>query len=385
MTAPFNRPLRATIICLACLAPVSAQDPASSDNPDQFAFAMLPFVGSGTVGVAQDPAGAQIPAEEFYFWDRERPDRDAPYGVPNTQVVDVGQWLVSYTFNFEYSKGLRDSRDNLGLAQLAPNFTDAPTKLKAQTHSIQALYGWDGDWTVFATLPVHAREMDNVNRTMGSYTTRSSGLGDLVLGGIRTVGEIDDELIRLHFGLEIPTGSIDETDADAAGVERVLPFAMQPGTGTFNLRPGVTYMAQMETWSWGLQGNGRVHIDKNSDDWAIGDSFDMTVWGQRPFNEDVSGSLRLQGESRGDYHGVSTALDPNGMTGPNPLRNPIESGKNQGGTRIDLLGGLNFDLTRVPDKTNRIAIEFGVPIDQWVDGPQLSLDWLATFGWQLSF
>jgi len=386
IAAPSRMPFGiATALLLASSA--GAQDAFGSDDPLALTRAMLPFAGSTVVASSQDTTGVPSTDDDgFTFWDTDRPDRDSPYGVMNTQVLDVGQWLVSYTYQYQSFDRLRDSRDNLGPAQLfAAGFTVASTGMDAETHQLQALYGWDGDWTMFATLPIHVREMDNVTSGGNSFSTRSSGIGDLILGGIRTVGEIDGEIVRVHFGLEIPTGSIDETDADATGTERILPFRMQPGSGTFNLRPGITYQAQLETWSWGVQGHGRVHIEKNSDDWAVGDRFDLSLWAQRPLSDNLAGSLRFDYHSWGDYHGQSTARDPGLTTGPDPTRNPIESLKNQGGTRADVVGGFNLDLDRAEGRTNRLALEIGVPIDQWLDGPQLALDWLATFGWQLSF
>ena len=37
------------------------------------------------------------------------------------------------------------------------------------------------------------------------------------------------------------------------------------------------------------------------------------------------------------------------------------------------------------DQLHRVAIEVGAPVDEWLDGPQLSSEWMATVGWQLSF
>jgi len=38
---------------------------------------------------------------------------------------------------------------------------------------------------------------------------------------------------------------------------------MQPGTGTFDLMPGVLYAGTIAPWSWGLSYRARVALDYN--------------------------------------------------------------------------------------------------------------------------
>jgi len=358
---------------LALAPSTAAQTSIGSDDPHELALGMAPYAGSSLLFSSQG---------EVAYWDHDRPDRDAPLGVPFTQTLDVGQWLVAYTYHYTSKEGLRDGSVDFTSANLfAPpfNYTVLPTEMTTQTHQLEALYGWDGDWTVFARLPVHVKDMDNLTSTMATFETSSSGIGDVMLGGARTVGEIDGELIQLHIGLSIPTGSIDERDRDQNGMSQLLPYTMQLGTGTFDLHPGVTYKMQLESWSWGLQGRGRIHIEKNSDDWAVSDGFTFSGWAQTPFNDTTSGSLRVELNSWGDYHGENLELEAR------QNENPLNDEAFQGGMRIDLLAGLNVDLGRDSQRSQRVVIEGGVPVDEWLDGPQLSVEWLLTVGYQLGF
>ena len=53
--------------------------------------------------------------------------------------------------------------------------------------------------------------------------------------------------------------------------------------------------------------------------------------------------------------------------------------------RLDLLFGVNFMMPHGFLKGNRLAIEFGKPIYQRLDGPLLKNDYKFTIGWQNSF
>jgi hypothetical protein len=357
---------------LALTGSLHGQDSFGSDDPVGLTLGMA---RAGTTTLYQTQGGAT-------YWDTDRPDRDAPYGVPYTQTVDVGRWLVAYSYDYTSEDGLRAGRTDLTSAQLfmpPSTYTSVPTSMTTQTHQLEALYGWDGDWTVFAQLPVHVKHMDNVTSTGQTFGTSSSGVGDVLLGGVRTLGEIDGEMVQVHIGLAIPTGSFDERDDDQNGMSQMLPYTMQLGTGTFGLYPGVTYKQQRETWSWGLQARGDTNIGKNSDDWGASNTLTLNGWMQRPLSERTSASVRLEGHSWGDYHGQSAELEAR------QDENPANNEKFQGGTRVDLLAGMNFDLGPGHERTQRIALEAGLPLDEWNDGPQLSVEWFVSLGWQMAF
>jgi hypothetical protein len=47
--------------------------------------------------------------------------------------------------------------------------------------------------------------------------------------------------------------------------------------------------------------------------------------------------------------------------------------------------GLNLIFDLGPLKTQRLALEGGMPVYQHLDGPQLETDWLITAGWQFAW
>ena len=57
----------------------------------------------------------------------------------------------------------------------------------------------------------------------------------------------------------------------------------------------------------------------------------------------------------------------------------------RGGKRVDAVIGLNYLHSSGILKGNRLAVEFGLPIYQYLDGPQLETDYRLMAGWQFAF
>jgi hypothetical protein len=318
--------------------------------------------------------GAESPG-----WDWTRPDAMAPAGVSHSRPVAEGQWRLSYTLEIQEFGGLRDGRDDLANGALfSSGFSTLPSEATFQTRSLNVQHGLGDGWSVFGTLPLIDREMVNLTG-MGasSFTSRSSGIGDVSLGAAYELIVCNGRLLRLNLGMSLPTGSVDERDTDENGASFLLPYAMQRGTGTHDLLPGVTMIFQEPSWSWGVQAQARVHMGTNSEGWSWGPSMETSAWASRGWTESVSTSLRLMGDFSSDLHGDADDASP--------FRNPLEATGAQGGDRLDIAGGVQWLLDDRPGVSNLLSLELALPVDEWVKGPQLSTDWRLVLGWQWSF
>jgi hypothetical protein len=83
--------------------------------------------------------------------------------------------------------------------------------------------------------------MKHLNQAGVNFTTKSKGIGDVSLLGMYRILRSGNHEFLVSGGVSLPTGSIDKTDTTPAGPNRPLPYAMQPGSGTFDLLPGLTY------------------------------------------------------------------------------------------------------------------------------------------------
>ena len=240
-----------------------------------------------------------------------------------------------------------------------------------------AMYAPTDDLTLMAMLPYVTKEMDHLTRMGVEFTTNSEGIGDVGLGGLYTVLDRNRKRVHLNLGFSIPTGSIEERDTTPAGPDQILPYPMQIGSGTFDLRPGVTYLGQSGRWSWGSQASGIIRLGENGNGYRQGHQFALTGWGARSWNNWFSTSLRLNGRTWGDYSGQDDRL--------NPAMIPTADPDRRAGTQIDVGLGLNFYVPEGGAQGLRLATEFNLPIFRSLSGPQLETDFSATAGVQYAF
>ena len=120
-----------------------------------------------------------------------------------------------------------------------------------------------------------------------------------------------------------------------------------------------------------------IRLGENDRDYTLGNRFATTAWLARKLNSSISLSGRLNLETWGNIDGADPRI--------NPMMVPTADASRRGGTRLDLLAGLNVYMPGGALKGHRIAIEGGVPIAQNLDGPQLKTQWSFTLGWQFAW
>ena len=184
---------------------------------------------------------------------------------------------------------------------------------------------------------------------------------------------------HFNFGITAPTGSTTETDTILAPTGAMptvrIPYAMQLGSGTVDVKPGITYNGRVNTITWGAQYMGTFRLEDNHGyDW--GDVHEITAWSAWSPRPWFSGSLRLAWEKRDQING----MDPN-IAGPVQTANP----NMYGGDWVFGYFGMNFAGQSGWIRGHRLALELGLPIEQDLNGPQLKQDYRVTAGWQYAF
>jgi hypothetical protein len=204
---------------------------------------------------------------------------------------------------------------------------------------------------------------------------RTSGLGDTELRGIY---KINEHLVG-SLGLSLPTGSIDKEFTTMRMTFRD-PYDMQLGSGTYDLKPALTYngLSDDAKWNWGAQAQYTYHIGKNNNDYSLGDNLKITSWLQRAFGP-ITSWVRMAfndtGRIKGQDPEIQKLLDPM-MGAPTPDADP----NNYGGQRLDGLIGVGYQKGSLS-----FGVEGGVPIYQNLNGLQLKTTWIVNAGVQLMF
>jgi hypothetical protein len=320
-----------------------------------------------------------------------RADSHAPLGVVGAETMMKGMLMVSYRYMRMEMEDNLIGTDNVspeqivtsvpnrffGLPGQPPTLRVVPTEMSTDMHMFGAMYAPADRVTLMAMIPYLRRSMDHVTfagptgtTRRGTFTTESSGFA-WESGGHR---------IHVNAGLSLPTGSIDEEDdvlaPTGARPTLRLPYPMQLGSGTFDLMPGVTYKGRSGSFGWGAQYLATIRLGDNDEGYSLGDIHHATGWASYSWQPAVSASFRLTGRTQDSIDGI----DPR-IVAPVQTANPAF----QGGDRVDLGFGLNFSGQSGAMQGLRAAIEFGLPVHQDLNGPQMEADWSLTAGVRYMF
>ncbi len=299
----------------------------------------------------------------------------------------AGMWMVNYNFMHVDMRGLRDGTSNVDLNDVGfmrgrpYNYMMIPTSMTMDMHMLMIMYGITDRLTVMAMANYQVNEMKMLMDMGGMMpikeeppmTTR--GFGDTE---IRAMYRINKCLVG-SLGLSLPTGSIDK-EFETMHMTFRDPYDMQLGSGTYDLKPAITYNGVSDDgkWNWGGQAQYTWHTAKNDNDWRFGDNLRLTTWLQRAFGPATSW-LRLAYNDTGRIKGrdpeIQKLLDPM-MGAPMPDADP----DNYGGQRLDGLIGVSYQKGALS-----LGVEGGIPLYQDLNGLQLKTKWVLNVGLQVMF
>lgn len=177
------------------------------------------------------------------------------------------------------------------------NFPVLPVKINMTMHMFGAMYGVTNKFTLMGMLPYVDKTMSHLTRSGATFTTNTSGLGDIKLSGIYAIYDsgIDSDIhcknkqVLLSFGVSLPTGGIDERDATPAGSDRKLLYSMQLRSGTVDPLFGVSYINKKHDWSLGAQAKTVLRFGKNDEGYRLGNEYGVSTW----ISRNVSQSTRI--------------------------------------------------------------------------------------------
>lgn len=315
-----------------------------------------------------------------------RPDAHAPIGVMGEHTHHAGEWMLSYRFMDMQMDGNRDGSERLSTQEVYDRgYHVAAQEMSMRMHMLGAMYAPTDQLTLMAMVPFVELEMDHTSNPMmaalnSEFTTESSGLGDIKLGGLYTLHNADGQQFIANFTLSVPTGSIDEEDelANPMMGEMQMPYPMQLGSGTYDVIPGITYVGKNEQLSWGAQAKLTIRTGENDNGYTLGDRYQFTSWLAKPLNQHISLSGRIHYENWDNIDGEDEEL----MVSPAMVATADPDLR--AGERTDLGLGLNFIFAGMRAANHRIALEYLQPVQQDLDGPQLETDAVLVVGYQVA-
>lgn len=303
-----------------------------------------------------------------------RADDHAPIGVMADHYHGAGEAMFSYRHREMTMDGNRNGTEEVSESEVLDNYPVAPREMTTTLDIFGVMYAPSDRVTLMAMLPLIHKEMELINRMGNEFTTRSAGSGDLKLTAI--VHPENFGPWHFHLGVNAPTGSIVEADATPMGRMR-LPYPMQLGSGTWDLRAGATLLGRHHHWSWGSQLSVLVRTGENDLGYRLGNEVKSTVWAAWAPTQWFSPSLRLAARQWGDIAGDDEALNPDMAPTADP---DLRSGQ-----RVDLGAGVNVRVPTGALARHRLALEYLASLYQDLNGPQMEGAGMWTLGWQYDF
>ncbi|MCA9247803.1 MAG: hypothetical protein KDA42_11825 [Planctomycetales bacterium] len=316
---------------------------------------------------------------------RKLADKHAPANLMGDHVHHQGQWMFEYKYMNMYMDGnklgtrkLGDRESiNVGIAQFSTNRAATPTRMTMEMHMLHIMYGWNDNVTLYAMPMLSSLTMDhirgpnnpavvgNLAPLYSSFTTHDDGFDDLGFGALLRLHSDECRDISFNLGFSAPTGDLDQKSSEpTAGLaELELPYPMRRGSGTFNLRPGITFKRYYNHGSLGAQYQTNLPVGTNDEGYSVGDEHRVNLWYSWLPCDRLAFSYRVEGLWREAYQGA----DPD-------LAQPIIST-----ARPDMRGGewLNFGYgTMLLLGDGYLAnVELVHPVYERLNGIQLSNNW----------
>lgn len=321
------------------------------------------------------------------FYQAERPDSHAPIGVMQDHTHNKGEFMFTYRYMQMFMDQNRDGTNNLSTSDVLNAYVIAPLQMTTQKHIFSAMYGLNDTVTLMAMLPYVMKSMDLENRAGTKFITNASGFGDTKLAALWRLYAFETPSLGAHrfhlnTGISLPTGDIHPTDNTPLGNNSLLPYPMRLGSGTVDLLPGLTYTGVYNDVTWGFQALGTVRLGQNQQGYTEGNRYLLNTWGGYQWAEWISTSVRFNWQQWGNIKGKDGQLQTTVGPANIPLVQTAEPNL-QGGKRLDVLGGVNILVPEWMGLENHLSLEAGLPVYQYLDGPQLKQSWSFWAGWQI--
>jgi hypothetical protein len=265
------------------------------------------------------------------------------------------------------------------IASLNPNpyrYMEMPVSMKMEMTMISLMKNINDKIAIMIMLPYVNNSMQMISGNLEKSFMRTQGIGDIGATIVYKILEKENHTINLQLGITAPTGSIDEKTLMPLMGKQKSPYNMQPGTGTYNTLPGFSYIYNRNKFSLGAFGQIVMRNGKNDNSYKFGNRYELSTWVSYAVLDWIAPTFRVTSTKWDNISGSDTALDS--------TMDPQNDPNRQGGRRVDFLGGFNFYFPSLSEKI-KAGLEFGKPVYQHLNGPQLGANTLFNFRLQASF
>ena len=309
-------------------------------------------------------------------WTSARPDGHAPINFMSDHYHKKGEVMFSYRYMPMWMKGNIQSTKDIADGEIYNNYMVSPQKMQMNMHMLGIMYAPSDRLTLMLMGNYTSKSMQLKTKTDVTFTTKSSGFGDMMLTGLVKLVNKNRQSFHGIIGLSIPTGNIKQSDATPMMSNARLAYPMQLGSGTWDPVVGLTYLGQSDKISWGAQSSYKFRTGSNPENYRLGNKYEILGWGAVKASNYMSLFASFSYSNTQKIKGSDAELNPMMM----PLFNTANSGRSQ----MDLGFGVNFYVPKGDLKNIRLAAAVTLPVYQKVNGIQMKNQLAATVGIQYS-
>lgn len=273
-----------------------------------------------------------------------------------------------------------------GEARTDKNFPVVPTVIHQELVQFKGAYELSERFTISLSIPYIRQETEHVSiaNNFEDFTIVSEGLGDIELAVSHLQQLSQSSKLLMNLGLSLPTGSIDKKgDTPTPGPDNQLPYTMQLGSGTYDIKPSIHYFGSAGNWTYGADLNLTLRTGKNDRDYRLGNVYQAGVWTRYALTDWLEPSIRLNGIVWDEISGKDPALPYDSSTDRYPAA--VVKPDNFGGTKLLAVAGLRLKDPRGRLENSFLELEVGTPFYQKLNGPQPSEDWRFSASFVLKY
>ena len=323
----------------------------------------------------------------------------APIGVMADHFHKSGEIMISARYSNMQMKGnalhdqsiddqtiITTQENPFASMSGAPDYLSVvPQKMDMEMLMLGGMYAPSDDITLMGMIMFMKNKMElNTYRGMmardflGNFKTSNEDISNISVSALYKLNKSERYRLHMEVGIDKSLGDEDKkhkmlTPANA-NMMMVMPYAMQQDNAT-RLIIGFTNNLEYKNYFVGSQIRMKTAIaDK---DWSFGNKLELSSWVQKPLNDELSISARLQYINQKKISGSSSII-----FAPVQSANPL----NYGGKTIRVGFGLNalFDFLG-GDHKDRLGIEILFPVNESKNGLQMEEDYEIQFGYQKTF
>ena len=284
---------------------------------------------------------------------------------------------IRYRYKQARFEGYMDGTKNLSNRDVLGLYPVLPTVIDQQAHILGVNYRYSDILDFSLVIPYVHQSTDHIRRQGAPFTLESDGFGDISLSANYVAYRHGATSLIASLGISAPTGTIDAKGNTPRGKGTQLPYAMQLGSGTWDLNPGITLAKTLGPWSVGGTVDGLIRLGKNGRDYSLGNELNVSIWADRS----ITSRLQLSGYVRGECWDSINGSDKD----VTPTVAPVADPDTYGGCRVEVGASLKyFFLENIYDDCH-VNVGVSVPVWQDLKGPQPRQEWEFSLGISFGF